>query len=351
MPQGDAGPIPAASTIDNTPTHTDSPMARKFKEILSDKPSTLSQIYSRYEEEREDNRRSHLGASGIGHKCSRKIFNDFRWAGYGITDGRVLRLLERGQKEEEWVVDDLRATGMTVLDVDPDTGNQIRVKWGHFGGSCDGVVKDVPERPGEDWGVFECKTSNLKGFTRLKKMKVKKAKPEHYAQMQVYMLGLGLSFAIYVSVCKDNDEIHIEFVDYDEKHAVKMRDKGVEISLMDESPDRMPEQYAPCMLTSKEGKQYPCDYFGLCHGNDKPRKSCRTCIYVTPHEDASWTCDKGDSPVVLSDRDQREGCCSWTPNPTMVNAQPSFKGDSDEITFQFSDGELWDPNQDNQDNE
>ena len=110
-------------------------MTKNFKEILSDKPSTLSQIYAHYESNREDNRRSHLGASGIGHKCSRKIFNDFRWAGYGITDGRVLRLLERGQKEEVWVVDDLRSTGMTVLDVDPETGSQIRVKWGHFGGS------------------------------------------------------------------------------------------------------------------------------------------------------------------------------------------------------------------------
>lgn len=311
-------------------------MGNPLLDDLEDPPSTRGMIHAHYESIREDNRRGHLGASGIGHKCDRKIWFDFRWVGHGITEGRVLRLLERGNREEAWVVDDLRAIGVTIWDKDPDTGEQIRVKWGHFGGSSDGVVVGLVEKPDEP-GNFECKTANLKNHNKLKDRGVKRVKPEHWAQMQVYMEGLDLSYSFYVSVCKDNDEIYTEFVKRDRKAAAALVEKGVRLSLEDEAPPVMASEFPPCVLTSKDGTKWPCEYHSNCYGKTMPRVSCRTCVHITPHEDGTWTCDHGSASRELSLEEQLEGCKEHTFNPTMVNATPCFEDGT--LSFIFDDGD------------
>ena len=78
-----------------------------------------------------DWRRDHLGASILGHKCDRYLWLSFRWAQPKKLDGRTLRLLERGKREESWLIDDLRQIGVQVWDRDTDsghTGQQFRVK-------------------------------------------------------------------------------------------------------------------------------------------------------------------------------------------------------------------------------
>ena len=56
-------------------------------------------------------------------------------------DGRMLRLFQTGDREEDRIVANLRAVGVTVWDTDPDTGKQIRFTAcaGHFALSLDGV--------------------------------------------------------------------------------------------------------------------------------------------------------------------------------------------------------------------
>lgn len=61
-------------------------------------------------------RRTHLGASEIGERCSRKIWYGFRWAGYEDPGGRMHRLWNRGHEEEHRVVRWLRAMEIEVRD-------------------------------------------------------------------------------------------------------------------------------------------------------------------------------------------------------------------------------------------
>ncbi|GIX15396.1 MAG: hypothetical protein KatS3mg118_3355 [Paracoccaceae bacterium] len=120
---------------------------------------TLSAIYASYEARQGDGFRDHLGASLIGKSCARALWYDFRWATPARHTGRILRLFETGQLEEARLVRDLRATGATVLEVDPETGRQFRVEahGGHFGGSLDAVALGLLEAP-KTWHVVEFKT-------------------------------------------------------------------------------------------------------------------------------------------------------------------------------------------------
>lgn len=120
---------------------------------------TLSAIYASCEARQGDGFRDHLGASLIGKSCARALWYDFRWATPARHTGRILQLFETGQMEVARLVRDLRATGATVLEVDPETGRQFRVEahGGHFGGSLDGVALGLLEAP-KTWHVVEVKT-------------------------------------------------------------------------------------------------------------------------------------------------------------------------------------------------
>lgn len=130
---------------------------------------TLTAIYASYEARQGDGFRDHLGASIIGKSCARALWYDFRWVTPSRHSGRLLRLFETGQLEEDRMVRNLRATGATVLEVDPDTGRQFRVEahGGHFGGSLDGVALGLLEAP-KTWHVLEFKTHSAKSFADLR---------------------------------------------------------------------------------------------------------------------------------------------------------------------------------------
>jgi len=159
---------------------------------------TIEAIYAAYEASAEDGFRLHLGASLIGKECLRALWYDFRWTTRAGFPGRVLRLFETGQLEEARVVRDLRRTGATVLEVDPESGRQWRVEahGGHFGGSLDGVALGLLEAP-KTWHVLEFKTHSAKSFADLKRQGVRESKPRHFAQMQVYLHLTGMTRAMY----------------------------------------------------------------------------------------------------------------------------------------------------------
>ena len=86
--------------------------------------------------------RSHLGASLIGHECSRHLWYVFRWAKHEQFDARMLRLFNRGHREEARFIEWLRGIGWEVSD-GPNGEDQWRVSavMGHFGGSLDGMTR------------------------------------------------------------------------------------------------------------------------------------------------------------------------------------------------------------------
>tara|TARA_B100000780_G_scaffold58932_1_gene37590 strand:- start:5825 stop:6874 length:1050 start_codon:yes stop_codon:yes gene_type:complete len=263
--------------------------------------STVEAIYRHYETSHVESSRAHLGASMIGRECNRALWYGFRWATVPNFPGRVLRLFKRGHDEESFFITDLIKSGAQVWSEDATTGKQYGCSFhgGHFAGSSDGVAKGLLESPDEPH-LLEFKTHNHKSFALLKKQGVRESKPEHYAQMQVYMHGLDLKHAMYMAVSKDTDELFTEFFDYNQDDALALVEKARNIIATDEPP--------PGISTRAEFfKCKFCDHQDVCHRGELPQVNCRTCIHaqVDIHQ-GGWNCVLNDKPI--STDEQRLGC-------------------------------------------
>jgi hypothetical protein len=264
--------------------------------------STVNLIYQAYENDADDGNRPHLGASLIGRPCERQLWYTFRWVDSKKFSGRMLRLFETGQLAEARFVANLRRIGVQVHDVTPD-GKQWRVTdlGGHFGGSMDGAAVGLPEAP-KTWHVLEFKTHGDKSFTELAKSKVAKAKPEHYAQMQVYMGYTGMERALYMAVNKNTDELYAERVDFDPVEFAKLKARAERVIRAAEPPLRVSND--PSWFVCKM-----CDFHAHCHGEAAPAVNCRTCAHATPFmdgDDGEWICEAKTNTITVET--QRTGC-------------------------------------------
>lgn len=292
---------------------------------------TRDAIFAAYEADAEDGFRSHLGASLIGKDCERALWYDLRWVTQRRHPGRLLRLFETGQREEARLVQNLRRIGATVLEVDPDTGRQFRVQahGGHFAGSLDGVALGLPEAP-KTWHVLEFKTHSNKRFNELVAKKVRDSKPQHYAQIQVYLQLIGLTRALYLAVNKDTDDLYAERLRADPVFAQRLLDKAGRIIFTPTPPARISEDpsWYPCRL---------CDHATVCHGSEAAAVNCRTCLDSTPVE-GGWRCER--FAKALSEADQRRGCQSHLYLPPLVPGEQVDAGE-DWVEYRFADGARW----------
>ncbi len=269
-------------------------------------------IYAAYEQrEQSFAPRPHLGASVMGHYCERYIWLTFRWAIREKFAGRMLRLFQRGQREETIIVNDLRAAGLEIRDFDPKTRRQYNIKDGHLGGSLDGIIfAGVPEAPKKKH-IAEFKTHNLKSFDDLVKNGVEKSKPQHFAQMQVYMHYMDIDRALYVAVCKNDDRIHTERVRYDKAAATKIIERAKRIATADTAPP--PISTDPTWFECRF-----CPAHAMCHKQDWTREvNCRTCAHSTAQEAGSWHCAKWDT-IVPTPEAQFDGCDHHVLHPDLV---------------------------------
>lgn len=300
--------------------------------ILPPPPTpTLSAIYAAYEARQGDGFRDHLGASIIGKSCDRALWYDFRWVTPSRFDGRLLRLFETGHLEEARLVRDLRATGATVLDVDPETGRQFRVTahGGHFGGSLDAVAYGVREAP-NTWHVVEFKTHATRSFAELAAKGVVVAKPQHAAQMQIYMALMGLTRALYLAVCKNTDALHVERIEADATEAQRLLDKAGRIIAAPRPLTRLSDDPAwfQCRM---------CSHHAVCHQAANAAINCRTCLHATPVE-GGWHCARHDRS--LDAAMQRAGCPKHLFVPDLVPGEVTDAGD-DFVVYRLKDGTTW----------
>jgi hypothetical protein len=292
---------------------------------------TREAIFAAYEADRDEGFRPHLGASQIGKSCERALWYDFRWITPARFPGRILRLFETGQLEEARLVRNLRRTGATVLDVDPETGRQWRVEahGGHFGGSLDAVALGLIEAP-RTWHVVEFKTHSAKSFRELAAKGVAEAKPQHAAQMQVYMHLTGLTRALYIAVCKDNDELHVERVTADHDMGERLLAKAKRVIDAQRPPARISEDPAwfECRF---------CDHHDVCHRGGSASHTCRSCMHSTPIE-GGWHCGRHDR--MLSPADERFPCLQHLYLPDLVPGEVINAG-KDFVAYRMRDGSTW----------
>lgn len=265
---------------------------------------TVQAVYAAWEKEgnKDKGHRAHLGASILGNECRRALWYSFRWATDQHHEGRLLRLFDRGQLEEERFVKELRAAGIEVYDVDDRTRKQFRHSdcGGHVGGSMDGVGRGFIESPNK-WHVLEFKTHSEKSFTELKMKGVHQSKPLHFAQMQLYMHWSGIDRAFYLAANKNTDELYSERVHYDEAAAEQLLRKAWDVVKAGRPLERISDD--PSWYLCKF-----CTHYQECHQQKVAAVNCRTCLHSSPEFDGSgrWSCAKTGN-IIATDM-QRVGC-------------------------------------------
>lgn len=282
----------------------------KFRGLLKDLMPLAGDAYDTKNEEF----RTHLGASLIGRECDRELWYSFHWATSKKFDGRMIRLFNRGHLEEPRMIALLQMIGCEVWQLDQN-GKQFRISGhrGHFGGSLDAVVRGIPDLPNEAC-LTEFKTHNEKSFIKLTTEGVIKAKWEHFIQQQVYMGKNSLNWSLYMATSKNTDELHAELVQFDPIIYAKYDNRAWNII----------ESMAPPKKISESPSWYKCkfcDHKDVCHDKTVlPARNCRTCIYSRIGDAGEWFCIEpmadaafGDNVPLTAD-DQRKGCDSYEAN-------------------------------------
>lgn len=260
-------------------------------------------IYAAWKEHRPVEMRPHLGASLIGEDCPRRLWYTFRWAAQGDPDGRMRRLWDRGDREEPVFLQELRAIGCEVHDLDPSTGRQYRVRWlgGHFSHGADGVACGIPGG-GDQWHLLEFKTAKAERWRELARHGLRKAEPRYWAQCQVGMLGHGLERCLFLSSCKDDDQIFEERFALDRPFAESMVDRAERIVTSPGAPPRLTND-------ATNWKCKFCDFQDTCHRSKPALVNCRTCEHarvLLDGTDGDWACALDGRILTLNE--QRAGC-------------------------------------------
>lgn len=263
----------------------------------------VERIYKSYEvsEASEDFRLSRIGASSVGNECLRSIWLSWRAYAKSQFSGRMLRLFGTGHWQEARIVADLRAAGLEVWDTQPDSAEQIDFtdETGHFICKVDGVVKGVPGSREKSHNL-EIKTHNKNSFSGVVKHGVEKAKPEHYAQMQAGMWLSGWTRALYVALCKDDEQYYIERIREDKVEQKRIEARVIKLVNATIKPARISED-----IDSFSCKF--CDMKAVCHNHVEPLRSCRSCVHSTPVQiKGEWFCTQHSR--VLSKDEQLTAC-------------------------------------------
>lgn len=319
---------------------------------IKDADEILGLIDAKIYNDQDTGFRNHLGASSIGNECLRALWYTFRWATRAKHKASLLRLFNRGHREEERFIGYLKSIGVEVrahsqrlcyhdgsdsydllewdLEMLPDLDDvsdddahirravqqglkleQWRIKdvFGHFGGSMDSILYNVPlvEQFGltkDDPVLGEYKTHGQKSFDELVNKGLAAAKPEHYQQMQVYMTKRGIKLGLYMAVNKNTDELKLFWV-----IAAPMVGAG----LLGKAHDVITSPVPPMRINNSPSwfKCRFCDHRGVCHMGEPMEKTCRSCAFSKPIEDGQWYCSNWQS--VIPYEHTKSGCPLHSP--------------------------------------
>ena len=246
----------------------------------------------------EGDHREHLGASLIGHDCSRYLWYTFRWVKRMPISAQLGRIFKRGQDEEDRIILNLPY---------PVINRQQRVSavYGHFGGSIDGML-DVDGA----LALIEFKTHNASSFSRLANHGLEDAKLQHYIQMLIYMRLLNLEYGIYLAVNKNDDDYYIQVVEAEDCIADDYLHRAEMVVESDILPNKVSfdATFYKCKM---------CHYINLCYYKEQPLSNCRTCDKSNPTDTGTWMCSQylRDIPVTF----QLKGCSAWKMKSCMMN--------------------------------
>ncbi len=275
---------------------------------LPDTPTpTRDAIYAAYEADRDDGFRAHLGASLIGKSCARALWYDFRWATRAGSRAASCGCSRPGSWRR-------RASCAISAASAPPCSRSIPRPGGSGASRPMAAISAARStrwriglsrrrRPGT---CVEFKTHSAKSFRELVAKGVADAKPQHWAQMQVYMHLTGITRALYVAVCKDTDALHIERVRADADAAERLLAKAARVIHAARPPARISDDPAwwrvpvlrpPCALPRRRRRRSPA------------APAC-----TRPPVDGGWHCARHEPP------DRRAGRSSAALRPRICSS-------------------------------
>ncbi len=147
----------------------------------------------------------------------------------------------------------------------------------------------------------------------------------------------GMTRALYLAVCKDDDNLHAERVRADREEAERLIAKACRIIFADRPPTKISDDpsWWICRL---------CHHHPLCHEGGFAETNCRTCLHVTAMPEGWWECRLYGG---LEDGQQKTGCARHLFNPDLVpGEQIDADPDAGTVTYRLPDGNIWRNGQD-----
>lgn len=176
--------------------------------------------------EQREERRTYLGASGIGSECLRKV--QFDWQVESTHPARTKRIFSRGHLFEEVTVKALGQAGFRIERGTPAT--HFSAANDTFKGHADGIIVAGPAVKCLTYPcLWEHKALGSSGWKKLEKDGLKTAYPQYYDQVQLYMAYLGLDEnpALFTAVNANDCHILHLAVPYDAAAAQAASDRAV----------------------------------------------------------------------------------------------------------------------------
>lgn len=250
-------------------------------------------IFAAWEDKRRAEQAPHrryLGASDIGHECARHVWYVWRNVRRRDFPGRLLRLFDRGHREEPAIEADFDRIGMPISTAAVGGGQHAFTdETGHFRAHLDGIVREGDRRL-----VIEMKTMSKASFSKLAdRGGVRYSHPHYYAQIMAQAQvaagrGVGIDAALFFAVCKDNDDLWVEEVGIDAAVQDRVMNRvmavvgGIAPPPLDCSPGAPPCRW--------------CDFKAICrdHRFDLIERNCRTCDHAETVSGGGWRCRIGE---------------------------------------------------------
>lgn len=245
--------------------------------------------------------RQYIGGSSVANDCDAYIALCMRGFPDNQIDPQLQRIFELGHILEDVLVAHIKASGYfeQLDEVDPKTGKQWEFKshGGHHVSHYDGLAYDKKVK---DWILFEAKSMNKAKFEQFKNHGVRVSHPMYFYQCQDYMQLSGLKKAILVSYCKDNSQIHAEYIDADVGEVAWIRERVARVVEGD------------AQRISYDSIEYRCKQCfkqDACWGKKLPDVKCASCKFSKPDmnkNNGSWHC-------TLYNSEANKTCTAYVP--------------------------------------
>lgn len=240
-------------------------MPSKVNFILQDINNAIERNQDRF-------RRSYLGASSIGNKCTRSLQYSFRHCVESDFDALSLKRFEDGHYSESVYIKRIKDAGYALQHEENGKQYGFSSHGGWFRGHRDGMFLDLQEFGNAIW---EHKSSAK--WTALEKLvekdestALKKWNETYYAQAQVYMGNEGLKWHITTAASEGSRKETICLTEFNEQDFNEINDKATRIIASDRLEPRIGHSAMAydCRF---------CDAKGVCWERKLPKPNCRNC--------------------------------------------------------------------------